>query len=74
MTDVCRVQWLVVDESDKLFEEGKHGFREQLARLYQACDSATVKRAMFSATHTPPVANWCRKNLPDFVCVNVGVR
>lgn len=68
------VEWLVVDESDKLFEEGKQGFREQLAKLYQSCDGAKVRRAMFSATHTTPVANWCRRHLDDLVCVNVGVR
>ena len=27
---VCSVQWLVIDESDKLFEDGKTGFREQV--------------------------------------------
>ncbi|XP_059487179.1 probable ATP-dependent RNA helicase DDX52 [Neocloeon triangulifer] len=68
------VEWLVVDESDKLFEEGKQGFREQLAKLYQACESSKVRRAMFSATHTNPVASWCRKNLEGLVCINVGVR
>ncbi|KAF4533024.1 hypothetical protein B566_EDAN000716 [Ephemera danica] len=68
------VEWLVVDESDKLFEEGKQGFRDQLAHIYQVCDGSKVRRAMFSATHTAPVAGWCRKNLTDLVCVNVGVR
>jgi ATP-dependent RNA helicase DDX52/ROK1 len=64
----------VVDESDKLFEEGKQGFRDQLAKLYQSCESTKVRRAMFSATHTFPVAKWCRKNLEGLVCINVGVR
>ncbi|XP_065333279.1 probable ATP-dependent RNA helicase DDX52 [Cloeon dipterum] len=68
------VEWLVVDESDKLFEEGKQGFREQLAKLYTSCESTKVRRAMFSATHTNPVAKWCRKNLEGLVCINVGVR
>ncbi len=26
----CSVEWLIVDESDKLFEEGKRGFRDQV--------------------------------------------
>lgn len=25
-----RVEWLVIDESDKLFEDGKTGFRDQV--------------------------------------------
>lgn len=57
------VQWLVVDESDKLFEAGPQGFRDQLATIYQACDSTQMRRAMFSATHQPDVAKWARKNL-----------
>ena len=28
---VVSVEWLVVDESDKLFEEGKTGFRDQVS-------------------------------------------
>ena len=27
---IRRVHWLVVDESDKLFEDGKTGFRDQV--------------------------------------------
>ncbi|MEQ2214760.1 hypothetical protein XENOCAPTIV_019166, partial [Xenoophorus captivus] len=34
------VEWLVVDESDKLFEDGKTGFREQLATIFLACSNA----------------------------------
>jgi hypothetical protein len=28
------VEWLIVDESDKLFEEGKTGFRDQVHTGY----------------------------------------
>ena len=28
------VEWLVLDEADKLFEEGKDGFREQVFKDY----------------------------------------
>uniref|UniRef100_A0A1B6MTW2 Probable ATP-dependent RNA helicase DDX52 n=1 Tax=Graphocephala atropunctata TaxID=36148 RepID=A0A1B6MTW2_9HEMI len=68
------VQWLVVDESDKLFEAGVRGFRDQLAEIYNACDSDGVRRAMFSATHTVQVAKWCRKNLSNLLCVTIGHR
>jgi len=27
------VEWLVIDESDKLFEDGKTGFRDQVGML-----------------------------------------
>ena len=40
-----QVEWLIVDESDKLFEAGPKGFREQLAAIYQACPKA--QKAMF---------------------------
>lgn len=36
------VEWLIIDESDKLFEAGPKGFRDQLAVIYRACDK--VKR------------------------------
>lgn len=68
------VEWLIVDESDKLFEAGPKGFRDQLAVIYRACDSNNVKRAMFSATHTVHVARWARKNLRGLISVTVGHR
>lgn len=68
------VEWLVVDESDKLFEDGKTGFREQLATIFLACSSAKVRRAFFSATCTPGVEQWCRLNLDNLVTVNIGHR
>ncbi|XP_071789944.1 probable ATP-dependent RNA helicase DDX52 [Asterias amurensis] len=68
------VEWLIVDESDKLFEEGKSGFREQLATIYQACDSTHVRRAMLSATFTHEVEQWCKLNLDNVITVTVGQR
>ncbi|CAH1232663.1 DDX52 [Branchiostoma lanceolatum] len=68
------VEWLVVDESDKLFEEGKQGFRDQLGAIYQACDSSHVRRAMFSATFAYDVEQWCKLNLDNVVTVGIGAR
>lgn len=68
------VQWLIIDESDKLFEVGQNGFRDQLATIYQACSSSDVKRCMFSATHTTDVARWARKNLDGLISVTIGQR
>ncbi|XP_072302230.1 probable ATP-dependent RNA helicase DDX52 [Eucyclogobius newberryi] len=72
--DLSGVEWLVVDESDKLFEAGKSGFREQLATIFLACSGPKVRRAFFSATCTPDVEQWCRLNLDNLVTVNIGHR
>ncbi|XP_046723446.1 probable ATP-dependent RNA helicase DDX52 [Silurus meridionalis] len=72
--DLSSVEWLVVDESDKLFEDGKTGFREQLATIFLACSSPKVRRALFSATFTTEVEQWCKLNLDNLVCVNIGPR
>ncbi len=68
------VEWLVVDESDKLFESGPKGFRDQLAAVYRACDKAEVYRAMFSATLAVEVEEWCRLNLDNVISVTIGAR
>ncbi|KAL4237336.1 DEAD (Asp-Glu-Ala-Asp) box polypeptide 52 [Mactra antiquata] len=68
------VQWLVVDESDKLFEEGKSGFRDQLAAIYKACDGNNVRRAMFSATFAYDVEQWCKMNLDNVIQVYIGAK
>lgn len=72
--DLSTVEWLVVDESDKLFEDGKTGFREQLAAIFQACSSPALRRAFFSATCAPDVEKWCKLNLDNLVVVNIGAR
>ena len=70
----CSVQWLVVDECDKLFEVGKQGFRDQLAVIYKACESAVLRRALFSATFSHDVEEWCNLNLDSVVSVSIGVK
>ncbi|ROL50829.1 putative ATP-dependent RNA helicase DDX52 [Anabarilius grahami] len=68
------VEWLVVDESDKLFEDGKTGFREQLATIFLACSSPKIRRVLFSATFATDVDQWCKLNLDSLVSVIVGPR
>ncbi|KAK2708242.1 probable ATP-dependent RNA helicase DDX52 [Artemia franciscana] len=68
------VEWLVVDESDKLFEDGPKGFRDQLATIYRACQSTQVRRALFSATFAYDVEQWCKLNLDNVVMVTVGAK
>ncbi|XP_077167206.1 putative ATP-dependent RNA helicase DDX52 [Paroedura picta] len=72
--NLARVEWLVVDESDKLFEDGKTGFRDQLATIFLACTSPLVKRAMFSATFAHDVEKWCKLNLDNVISVSIGAR
>ncbi|XP_009983915.1 PREDICTED: probable ATP-dependent RNA helicase DDX52 isoform X2 [Tauraco erythrolophus] len=72
--DLTSVEWLVVDESDKLFEDGKSGFRDQLASIFLACTSHLVRRALFSATFAHDVEEWCKLNLDSVVLVSVGAR
>lgn len=72
--DLTSVEWLVVDESDKLFEDGKTGFRDQLASIFLACTSHKVRRAMFSATFAYDVEQWCRLNLDNVITVSIGAR
>ncbi|XP_004643117.2 probable ATP-dependent RNA helicase DDX52 [Octodon degus] len=72
--DLTSVEWLVVDESDKLFEDGKTGFRDQLASIFLACTSHQVRRAMFSATFAYDVEQWCKLNLDNVISVSIGAR
>ncbi|KAF7266128.1 hypothetical protein GWI33_020500 [Rhynchophorus ferrugineus] len=70
--DLSSIQWLVIDEADKLFEDGSRSFRDQLQQILKACDNSDRKIAMFSATHTPVVAKWCVHNMVGLVRVTVG--
>lgn len=68
------IQWLVIDEADKLFETGNRGFREQLSEVLKACSSENRKIAMFSATYTPVVAKWCVRNMKGLIRITIGHR
>jgi len=68
------VQWLIIDEPDKLFETGVRSFRDQLEQILQACSNKNKKIAMFSATYTPAVAKWCCHNMKGLIRVTVGQR
>lgn len=68
------VEWLIVDEADKLFEEGMRGFKQQLDEITRACTNENLRRGMFSATNTPTVSKWCRRNMKGLVTVTVGQR
>ncbi|XP_033197631.1 DExD-box helicase 52 [Bombus vancouverensis nearcticus] len=68
------VEWLIVDEVDKLFEDGTRCFRDQLETISKSCTNENLHKAMFSATNTPIVTKWCRRNLKGLITVTVGHR
>lgn len=70
----CSIEWLVLDEADKLFEEGKNSFREQFDKIYTACTHEKRKVGLFSATWTMPVSKWGRKNVKGLHTVSIGQR
>lgn len=74
LVDVSHLRWLIVDESDKLFEAGKNGFRDQLGAIYQACANPNLHRALFSATFAQDVEEWCKLNLDNVVQVSIGAK
>lgn len=75
--DTSSLRWLVVDESDRLFEvvEGQDKcFRNQLAAIYKACDAKCTRVAFFSATFSHEVEKWCKENIDEIGMVCVGER
>ncbi|XP_059174682.1 probable ATP-dependent RNA helicase DDX52 [Physella acuta] len=74
LISVSNVEWLIVDESDKLFETGKNGFRDQLGAIYKACSSSKLHRAMFSATFAQDVEEWCKLSLDNVIQVHIGAK
>ena len=68
------LEWMIIDEADRLFEDGDKGFRKQLAKIYKACDRPKVKHGMFSATFTNEVEEWCKLNLNNLISIRIGRR
>lgn len=68
------VEWLVLDEADKLFEEGTKSFRDQFDQIFNACSNEQKKLALFSATWAHPVVKWARKNVKKLLTVTIGQR
>lgn len=70
------VEWLILDEADKLFEAGgKNSFRDQFNKIYAACTSEKIKFGLFSATWTMPVSKWGKKHAKDHLyTISIGQR
>ncbi|KAI5635186.1 DEAD/DEAH box helicase domain-containing protein [Phthorimaea operculella] len=72
-----KVRWLIIDEADKMFEgssEEQSAFRQQLEQIFTSCSHKQRRVAMFSATHTPVVAKWCRHHMRGLINITVGQR
>jgi ATP-dependent RNA helicase DDX52/ROK1 len=66
---MCRVQYLVLDESDKLFE---NRLIKQIDSVVKACSNPSIIRSMFSATLPDFVEDLARTIMHDAVRVIVG--
>uniref|UniRef100_A0A2A4K0Y6 Probable ATP-dependent RNA helicase DDX52 n=1 Tax=Heliothis virescens TaxID=7102 RepID=A0A2A4K0Y6_HELVI len=72
-----KIRWLIIDEADKMFEgsaDQTSDFRQQMEQILSACGSKQRRIAMFSATHTPAVAKWCRHHMRGLINITVGQR
>lgn len=74
LLDFKGIEWFVLDEADRLMEEGQNNFKEQLDDIYTACSHAQKRVAFFSATYTVPVAKWALRHLKNLVRVTIGVQ
>lgn len=66
------VDWIVIDEVDKLFEESNQGFKEDLESILKACTNEDKKFALFSATTTKEMTPFVHEHLKDFATVNIS--
>ncbi|KAK9697759.1 hypothetical protein RND81_08G059500 [Saponaria officinalis] len=66
---LCRVEFLVLDESDKLFELG---FVKQIDFVVKACSNPSIIRSLFSATLPDTVEDLARTLMHDAVRIIVG--
>lgn len=65
-----KLEWLVIDECDRLFDLG---FKDDLSIIYKHClHSDNCKRAMFSATLDQDLVEWAQTQMTNVVSVVVG--
>lgn len=67
--DLSRVEYLVLDESDKLFELG---LLKQVDAVVKACSNPSITRSLFSATLPDTVEELARTIMHDAVRVIIG--
>jgi ATP-dependent RNA helicase DDX52/ROK1 len=67
--DLSTVQVVIIDEADKLFEDG---FVGQIDEVLAACTHKNLQKALFSATIPPQVEELAKSIMPNPVTVTVG--
>ncbi|KAJ8750602.1 hypothetical protein K2173_015776 [Erythroxylum novogranatense] len=67
--DLTRVEYLVLDECDKLFELG---LLKQIDYVVKACSNPSIIRSLFSATLPDYVEDLARRSMHDAVRVIIG--
>mmetsp|Transcript_7025 Transcript_7025/g.16343 ORF Transcript_7025/g.16343 Transcript_7025/m.16343 type:complete len:615 (+) Transcript_7025:82-1926(+) len=67
--ELSTVEMVIVDEADKLFEDG---FVAQLDEILAACSHRKLQKALFSATIPPAVEQLAKSIMPNPVMVTVG--
>lgn len=65
------VEWIVIDEVDKLFEESNQGFQEDVTQILEACTNKARKFALFSATTSKDMTPFVHTHMKDFATVNI---
>lgn len=65
----CRVEFLVLDESDKLFELG---LVKDVDSVVKACSNPSILRSLFSATLPDAIEELARTIMHDTVRVIIG--
>ncbi|CAG9797661.1 unnamed protein product [Chironomus riparius] len=67
------VEWIVIDEVDKFFEESNQTFQQDLEVIFTECSNPDRKFALFSATTTKTMTAWVHEKLSSgFVTVNIS--
>lgn len=67
---LSKLEWLIIDECDRLFELG---FKDDLKVIYKHClESDKCRRAMFSATLETNLIKWAEVQMNDVAIVIVG--
>lgn len=65
-----KLEWLIIDECDRLFELG---FKDDLSIIYRHClESPDCRRAMFSATLQENLVRWAQVQMENVATVVVG--
>lgn len=68
-----KVEWIVIDEVDKFFEESNQTFQQDLDVIFTECSSPKRKFALFSATTTKEMTAWVHEKLSSgFVTINIS--